>query len=241
MRLLVVGHGRMGRLVEALAPDYGFELAGVLERAVNPEGSGVTQERCRDVAVAIDFSTPEATLATAPRLAERGVSLVVGTTGLGAREAELREAVAKAGVGAVVAANFSLGANLLDALAETAGRLLAGSETVGAFIHEAHHQAKKDAPSGTALALRRALERGGYPRPIDVCSTRAGSIPGTHTVGFDAPAETLELTHRVRDRATFAHGALQAARWVVGRQGWFTMRDVLMLGSFTRPPHAPSE
>ena len=179
--------------------------------------------------VAIDFSTAEATLATAPRLAALGVSLVVGTTGWQARESELREAVARSATGAVVAANFSLGANVLEALSETTGRLLAGAEGYGAFIHEAHHQAKKDAPSGTALALRRALERGGFPRPVDVSSTRAGFIPGTHTVGFDGQAETLELVHTVRDRATFAHGALAAARWVVGRKGWFTMRDVLGL------------
>ena len=101
--------------------------------------------------------------------------------------------------------------------------------TYGAFIHEAHHAAKKDAPSGTALALRGALERGGLSRGVDVSSTRAGFIPGTHIVGFDGPAETLTLTHTVRDRATFAHGALVAARWVRGRQGWFTMRQVLGL------------
>jgi 4-hydroxy-tetrahydrodipicolinate reductase len=233
MRLLVVGHGRMGRLVETLAPSYGFELAGLLDRGTNEEGSGATAERCRGVDVAVDFSTAEATLATLPRLAERGVSLVVGTTGWQAREAELREAVARSGVGAVVAANFSLGASVLDALAEAAGRLLRGDESYGAFIHEAHHKAKKDAPSGTALMLRRALERGGYALPVDVSSTRAGFIPGTHTVGFDGPAETLALVHTVRDRATFAHGALAAARWVVGRKGWFTMRDVLGLSQGT--------
>ena len=227
MRLLVVGHGRMGRLVEQLAPSCGFELAGVLDEATNVGGSGATAERCRGVDVAVDFSTAEATLATAPRLAALGVSLVVGTTGWQAREAELREAVSRSGVGAVVAANFSLGANVLDALAETAGRLLRGEEAWGAFIHEAHHAAKKDAPSGTALMLRRALERGGYARPVDVSSTRAGSIPGTHTVGFDGEAETLTLVHTVRDRAAFAHGALAAARWVVGKRGWFGMRDVL--------------
>jgi 4-hydroxy-tetrahydrodipicolinate reductase len=241
MRLLVVGHGRMGRLVEALAPSYGFEVTGVLDRASNADGRGATAERCAGVPVAIDFSTAEATLATAPRLAALGVSLVVGSTGWQARESELREAVARSATGAVVAANFSLGANVLEALSETTGRLLAGAEGYGAFIHEAHHQAKKDAPSGTALALRRALERSGFPRPVDVSSTRAGFIPGTHTVGFDGQAETLELVHTVRDRATFAHGALAAARWVVGRKGWFTMRDVLSLGSVTRPPHAPSD
>jgi 4-hydroxy-tetrahydrodipicolinate reductase len=229
MRLLLLGRGRMGRLVESLAEGYGFELAGVLDRSTNEGGAGATAQRCRGVDVAIDFSTAQATLETAPRLAALGVRLVIGTTGWLAREGELREAVATNGTGAVVAANFSLGANLLEALSESAGRLLAGSGSYSAFIHEAHHQAKKDAPSGTALSLRRALERGGYPRPIDVSSTRAGFIPGTHTVGFDAQAETLEITHRVRDRSTFAHGALAAARWVQGRQGWFTMRDVLGL------------
>ncbi|HEX9186988.1 MAG TPA: 4-hydroxy-tetrahydrodipicolinate reductase [Vicinamibacteria bacterium] len=227
MRLLVVGHGRMGSLVEGLAPSYGFEVAGILEVDSNAGGTGVTAERCRGVDVAVDFSTAEATVATAPRLAAHGVSLVVGTTGWQAREAEVREAVVRAGVGAVVSANFSLGANVLDALAEAASRLLGGAEDWGAFIHEAHHSAKKDAPSGTALMLRRAMERGGYARPVDVSSTRAGHVPGTHTVGFDGPVETLELVHTVRDRATFAHGALAAARWVVGKKGWFTMRDVM--------------
>jgi 4-hydroxy-tetrahydrodipicolinate reductase len=230
MRLLVIGHGRMGQLVAAHASAYGFDVADVLDRAANEAGAGVTAESCRGVDVAVDFSTPEATLATVPLLAERGVSLVIGTTGWLAREAELREAVARSGVGAVVAANFSLGANVLDALTEAAARLLAASEPYGAFIHEAHHAAKKDAPSGTALMLRRALERGGWARPVDVSSTRAGSIPGTHTVGLDGPAETVELVHTVRDRATFAHGALVAARWVAGRKGWFTMRDVLGMG-----------
>jgi 4-hydroxy-tetrahydrodipicolinate reductase len=229
MRLLLVGRGRMGRLIESLAGGYGAEVAGILDRASNAKGAGVTAQRCRGIDVAIDFSTAEATLDSVPRLAAHGVSLVVGTTGWLAREAELRDAVARAGIGAVVAANFSLGANVLEALAESAGRLLAGADSYGAFIHEAHHSAKKDAPSGTALRLRKAVERGGFPRAIDVSSTRAGFIPGTHTVGFDAQAETLALTHTVRDRATFAHGALAAARWVQGRKGWFTMRDVLGL------------
>jgi 4-hydroxy-tetrahydrodipicolinate reductase len=227
MRLLVVGHGRMGRLVEQLAPGYGFEVAGALDVEDNAGGSGITRERCRGLDVAVDFSTPEATLASVPKLASFGVNLVVGTTGWQQHEDEVRRVVLDAGIGAVVAANFSLAANLLDALAEMAGRLFKDAEGYGAFIHEAHHKAKKDAPSGTALMLRRALERGGYALPVDVSSTRAGFIPGIHTVGFDGPAETLTLQHTVRDRATLAHGALTAARWVVGRRGWFGMKDVL--------------
>jgi len=227
MRLLVVGNGRMGRLVVEHAPAYGFEVAAVLDLETNPGGAGATAARCKGVGVAVDFSTAEATLATAPRLARLGVPLVIGTTGWQSREGELRAAVEEAGVGAVVAANFSLGASVLDALVEMAGRLLKDAEPYGAYIHEAHHAAKKDAPSGTALALRRALERSGWPRPVDVSSTRAGWMPGVHAVGFDGKAETLELVHTVRDRATFAQGALEAARWVVGKRGWFGMRDVL--------------
>ena len=229
MRLIVVGNGRMGRLVIEHAPAYGFEIAGVLDLEANPGGAGATADRCRGVDVAVDFSTAEATLATAPRLARLGIPLVIGTTGWQAREDALRAAVEEAGVGAVVAANFSLGANVLAALVETAGRLLADAESWGAYVHEAHHAAKTDAPSGTALMLRRALERGGWPRSVDVSSTRAGWIPGVHAVGFDGKAETLELVHTVRDRATFAQGALEAARWVVGKKGWFGMRDVLGL------------
>ena len=132
-----------------------------------------------------------------------------------------------AGVGIVVAPNFSTGVVLFEALVAQAAKLFAPQAEFGAFLHEAHHAAKKDAPSGTALLLKRAMEQAGFPRPIDVSSTRAGFIPGTHTVGFDGPAETITLTHTARDRTAFARGALAAARWVKGRRGWFTMKDVL--------------
>ena len=105
-----------------------------------------------------------------------------------------------------------------------------GLDDYETFLHESHHSKKLDAPSGTALQLVDALRRAGLSRSIDVSSTRAGHIPGIHTVGVDGPAETVTVTHTVRDRATFAHGALRAARWVQGRQGWFTMRDVLGIG-----------
>jgi 4-hydroxy-tetrahydrodipicolinate reductase len=217
----------MGRLVEELAPAYDFEIAAVLDAAANRDGAGITREACRDVEVAVDFSLGDAVPANVRALASLGVSLVEGATGWSAHEAEVRATVERAGIGAVVAANFSLGANLLQALAgELASRMRARSD-YGAWVHEMHHGKKQDAPSGTALAIAAAMRRAGYDPRIDMSSTRAGSIPGTHTVGFDGPAETLTLTHAVRDRATFARGALEAARWVIGRRGWFTMRDVL--------------
>ncbi len=141
----------------------------------------------------------------------------------------MRTLVEESGIGVVAAANFSLGVNLFLALTSRAADLFEPHEEFGAWIHEIHHAAKIDAPSGTALALRQAMEQSGYSHTIDMASTRVGAAPGTHTVGVDGPSETITLTHTTRDRATFAHGALEAARWVRGRQGWFSMRDVLDL------------
>lgn len=221
-RLLLVGHGRMGRLIEQLSPEYGFELAGAI-------GRSHAEAPWPEADVAVDFSVADAVPRTLQRLAERGMPVVIGTTGWQTQERAVRETAARHGIGVVAAANFSLGVNLFQALAERAGELLKQRPEFGAWIHELHHAAKRDAPSGTALALRAAMERGGYAARIDIASTRAGSIPGTHTIGFDAASETITLTHAARDRSGFARGALEAARWVQGRQGWFTMRDVLDL------------
>ncbi len=224
LRILLIGHGRMGRLVETLAPGYGMQIAGLVDRRnANDSNSWPAAD------VAIDFSVGEAVPMTLARLAARGTNTVVGTTGWQTHEQTLREEVARGGIGVVAAPNFAVGVNLFAALVERAAGLMGAQPSFGAYIHELHHAAKRDAPSGTALALEAALRRSGYTRPIDMSSTRAGSIPGTHTVGFDAPSETITLTHTARDRSAFARGALEAARWVHGKRGWFTMRDVLGL------------
>lgn len=227
MRILLVGHGRMGRLVASLAGEYGCEVAGILDSRSAVGADGVGSPRWKDVDVAIDFSSPDAVAVNVPALARRGLRLVVGTTGWQQHEPAVRQAIADAGVGIVAAANFSTGVVLFEAIVERAAALFARQADFGAWIHEAHHALKKDAPSGTALMLKRAAERAGFTRPIDVSSARAGFIPGTHTVGFDGPAETITLTHAARDRTTFARGALVAAQWVKDKTGWFTMRDVL--------------
>ena len=227
MRLLVVGHGKMGRLVEALAPEYGFTVAGVVDPQSPAHGGDADDERWRGVDVAVDFTVAEAVVRNAPVLARRGVNLVIGTTGWQAHESALRQAVADAGTGAVAAPNFAVGVLLFDAVVRRAAELFAGQDAFAAYVYEAHHAAKRDAPSGTAYALIRGMEESGYRRPVDVASTRAGQIPGIHTIGFDGPSESITLTHTARDRSAFARGALEAARWVVGRRGWYTMHDVL--------------
>ena len=236
MRILIVGYGRMGKLVESLAGEYGCEIAGIVDPLVGKDGvdsdrwTGTPGVDVVDVVdVAVDFSSPDAVMTNVPALARRRISVVVGTTGWGSHEPELRKIIAEAGVGIVAAPNFSSGVVIFEAVVAHAAKLMAPQNDVGAFLHEAHHHAKKDAPSGTALLLKGAMERAGFARPIDVSSTRAGHMPGTHTVGFDGPAETITLTHTARDRSAFARGALTAAQWVKGRKGWFTMRDVLGL------------
>jgi len=229
MRLALVGYGRMGKLVEQLSSSYGFEVAARLDIDNNVAGAGIDATRLQGVEVAIDFSTAEALVENLPRLAALGIDLVIGTTGWQAAEDRMKQIAASAGIGVVAAANFALGVNIFQGIIERAAQLFAAYEDYGAWIHEAHHAAKKDAPSGTALALQAAMEQAGYRRRIDVASTRAGAIPGMHTVGFDGPFETVTLTHTARDRAAFARGALEAARWIRGRRGWFSMRDVLGL------------
>ena len=227
LRIVIVGYGRMGKEIEALANSFDGEIVERLDIHNNASGEAIDEGRLPDADVAIDFSTAEATVANLPRLARIGLNTVIGTTGWNDHEAELQRVVAESSIGVVAAANFSIGVNVFLGLVEQAARLFTRHDAFGAWIHETHHAAKIDAPSGTALTLEGTMRTAGYDRPIDIASTRAGSVPGIHTVGFDGPAETISLTHSARNRTTFARGALEAAQWVKGRQGWFTMRDVL--------------
>src|SRR5262245_43884974 len=225
MRILLIGHGRMGKLVEIHAAAHGCEVVGVVTEENGP--NGITDGDFGLVDVAIDFSLPDAVPSNFPQLAARRISVVIGTTGWQAKEADLKALAAESGIGVMASANFSLGVQIFQLAVEAAAANFASHAQYGAWIHETHHAAKKDAPSGTAIMLKSAMERAGYGRTIDVSSTRAGSAPGVHTVGFDGPAEVLTFTHEVRDRAVFAHGALAAANWLNGRRGWFTMKDML--------------
>jgi 4-hydroxy-tetrahydrodipicolinate reductase len=229
MRLLLVGYGKMGRIVEKLAPEYGFEVVGRLDDTNNIGGVGIPL--APDADVAVDFSVPSAVAENLPKLAARKINVVIGTTGWQAHEETMRRLAADAGIGVVAASNFSLGVALFQQLAEQAAKMFAPYPEYGAWIHEIHHAAKKDAPSGTAITLRNGMKEAGYTHHVDMASSRAGSVPGTHTIGFDGPYETITMTHANRDRAAFAQGALQAAKWVHGRRGWFTIRDVLKLGN----------
>ena len=219
MRILLVGYGKMGQLVEQLAISEGMEIASRID-----VGSG---DWSTPADVAIDFSTAAALKENFPRYVERKLPAVIGTTGWADLAPGFRQQADYAGLGVVASANFSIGINLFEMMVADAARMMRQHPQYGAWIHEAHHVTKRDAPSGTALLLRDAMAAAGYDRPIDISATRAGAIPGTHTIGFDGPSDTIVLTHTARDRRGFASGALLAAQWVRGKRGWFSMMDVL--------------
>ena len=218
--LAIVGYGKMGKLIEQLAPEYAFTVTLKLDEFNNVSGEGVTRENFKGVDVAVDFSIPSVVRENAEAIAKLGVNLVIGTTGWAAHMDAVKRAVAENGIGLVWSPNYSVGVNAFFRLVSEAARLLAAQPEYGAWAWEIHHATKKDAPSGTLLKLVDDMKRAGYARPIDVGSNRAGTVPGTHEIGFDSAADTITLQHTARSREGFASGALQAARWVIGKKGF---------------------
>lgn len=227
MKIALLGYGKMGKLLDELAPSCGLEVVQRLDIWNNEGGSGITPENFRGVEVALDFSTPQAALENIPRVAGLGVNLVVGTTGWHDRIEPVRAAVERHGTGLVYGSNFSIGVNVFYRVVAAAAQMLKDHAGYDPWIYEIHHRMKLDAPSGTALNLRGVLAEHYGARDICVSSARAGTIPGTHTVGFDSEADTITLTHTARSRKGFALGALRAAEWIRGKKGFYEFSEVL--------------
>jgi len=226
-KLALLGYGKMGKAIEALAPLRGFEVRLVMDVDVNAEGHGITRENFAGVDVCIDFTTPDAAVENIRRVAALGVNLVVGTTGWHGRLEEVRKIIDSAGVGMVYAPNFSIGVNLFYRLVRAATEIFAPFAMYDPYVVESHHKFKIDAPSGTALEIKRRIQAALGNREVPVTSVRAGYIPGIHELGFDSEADTIVLRHTARGRQGFAEGALHAARWVVGKKGLFSFAEVL--------------
>jgi 4-hydroxy-tetrahydrodipicolinate reductase len=220
MKLAIVGYGKMGRLIDQLAPQFDFIVSARID-------AGDSIESARGADVAIEFSTPESAPSNIERLAEVGVPVVCGTTGWLKELPRVSEIVERNHGALVWSPNFSVGVNVFTRLAAEAARLLGNESEYGAWAWEIHHITKKDAPSGTLLKLVDAMKSAGYARPIDVSSNRAGAHPGTHEIGFDSAADTITLRHTARSREGFARGALKAAQWVVGKKGVFEFSEML--------------
>ena len=243
MKVILAGYGRMGHEIALSLQRRGHELLA----SVDPKAPDATHRRLADAPVekadaVIEFSLASAVLDNARLYAEAGTSAVLGTTGWEEQRNEVEKMVRSGGIGYLVGANFSIGANLFMILAEEAARLVNAVEEYDPFLCEYHHRGKADSPSGTALrtaervmaAVDRksriqteTLHRRVEPEELHVASIRGGAVPGTHTLTLDSPADSIEITHRARNRSGFADGAVRAAEWLQGQSGFFTVDEFL--------------
>ncbi len=250
MKIALVGYGKMGQAIEALALEEGHEIVARIDPSLGV--NELSPASLGDADVAIEFSTPQAAAQNLIALAQAGVDTVCGTTGWSERLPEVAQAVEAAGTGLLYASNFSLGVHLFFRAAEALAVALEGSLDDDVSICETHHRHKVDKPSGTAITLAEGLlqhlpSKSGWARALSegeaaagsgeqdephrttlqISSVREGEVPGTHTVTFHGPDDSIELTHRARSRAGFTRGALAGAVWIRGRSGVFTMDDYL--------------
>jgi 4-hydroxy-tetrahydrodipicolinate reductase len=242
MNIALIGYGKMGKEVEALALSQGLSVVAKFDIDDNRDGAGLTAETLRDVDVCIDFSFPSEVLANLRRVAACKKNIVIGTTGWLDKLEEAKQVVNHEKTGAVYAPNFSLGVNLFLKLVRDAGEKLNRFEDYDVSIQEIHHKDKQDSPSGTALEIGKSILQSVRrkkeilagnaqgkikPEQLQISSTRTGNVVGVHTVIFDSFADTIELKHTAKNRSGFALGALVAAKWINGRKGFYSMQDVL--------------
>ncbi len=222
MNVALVGYGKMGRAIESLATQRGHAVVARLD-----QGDAITAATLAGAEVVFEFTTPDAAVVNLFALAQLGARVVTGTTGWLARYDEVAGVVREHGGALLFSPNFSPGVQLFLRTATELARRFRGQPGFEGFVTESHHSAKKDAPSGTAGALRRALQAGDERREFPITSIRGGYDPGTHTVVFDSPFETVRLEHQARSRQVFAAGAVMAGEWLNGRTGVFTFDQML--------------
>lgn len=236
IKLALLGYGSMGREIEAIAHNFGFVVSEIfdIDRKIERNGK-------YEFDVAIDFSASNAVKENAEIIASIGKNLVIGTTGLAEELEQLKEIAVLNNTGIIYASNFSVGMQIFRLLVENMAKLVEKSSSYDIFMHEIHHKRKKDSPSGTALSLAEIIlsnsttkktiktdksEGTISPDELHVSSVRGGEVFGTHTVYSDSFSDTIELTHRAKNRRGFAEGALRAAEWIYGKKGFYKFDDV---------------
>ncbi len=219
---MLLGQGKTGSLVAEVAEKRGHRITAITE-VENEGGAWLTPDNLRDADAVIDFTTPEAVLANIAGCVAAGKPMVVGTTGWYGELNRVRQEVERAGSGFVFGANFSYGVNLFFQIARAAAPAL--THGYAGRITERHHKHKKDAPSGTAMALRRVLAQASGIEP-EIISEREGDVAGIHTLELSSGGDQIVLTHEVKSRRTFAEGAVLAAEWIVGKTGFFDFKDI---------------
>lgn len=226
MKIALIGYGAMGKLIERIALEKGHEIAAIIDGSDAERTAAEIAGKLHGCDVAIDFTTASAVRRNLEACLAANIPLVEGTTGWNEDLESISRMVKHANGAIVYGANFSIGVNLFYRIADFAAELFSKFPQYETFIEEQHHSRKLDAPSGTAIKLK-AVVGEHIKRDITITATRAGNIPGTHRVGFDGPADQILLEHTARSREGFAFGAIKAAEWIVGKEGFYEFTDVV--------------
>ncbi len=242
MKISLIGYGQMGKMLHQLGAEKGFEICSIIDPMVPGCQKEISKENLNHADVAIEFSHPGAVVKNLEHLIELKQCTVVGTTGWQEEMPHILKRAEAAGIGFVYGSNFSLGMNLFSRIIASAVQTMDLFEDYDILAWEKHHARKADSPSGTAVELAKLIleqstrkqkvvwdrmQRKPNQDELHFASIRGGSIPGTHSIAFDSPADSIELSHIVRSRATFALGALQAAAWIAGKTGIFSFNEVI--------------
>lgn len=237
IKIALIGYGSMGKEIHKFAQSRGYEVTNIFEMD-NP----IKLSENYEFDVAIDFSYPEAVINNANIIADLGRNLVIGTTGWYDKTEIIKNIAEQKSVGIIYSSNFALGSNLFCKIVDLASRIINKFDSFDIFINEIHHKNKKDSPSGTALSLaeliiknidrkktilKDSINRRISPEQLHIASLRGGSIIGIHNIFIDSEAETIELTHRAKNRVGFAEGALLAADWIFGKKGFYNFSELI--------------
>jgi 4-hydroxy-tetrahydrodipicolinate reductase len=224
MNILILGKGKTGSLVADVARErkHHIHIAGAKE---NAGGAALSEEKLAGIDAVIDFTAPHCVMANIEACVNAGKNLVVGTTGWYNEIPRIRALVESKASGLVYAANFSVGVNLFFEIARTAAAAI--QHDYSGQIFERHHVHKKDAPSGTAIAIQQVIQQtAGLKEGPEITSFREGEVVGFHEVIFESGADRIYLSHDAKSRRGFAEGAVRAAEWLVGKKGFFDFKDV---------------
>jgi 4-hydroxy-tetrahydrodipicolinate reductase len=241
LKIALIGYGKMGKAIEAQAQARGHSLVRIDPFDSKADFKEINQASLNGVDVAIDFTTPATVFENVKKVSALGKNLVIGTTGWYDNTSEMKELTKN--IGCIWSGNFSIGMNVFFHAVKETSKVMNNLPEYDAAVYEVHHNQKKDSPGGSAQIIGKIIvdtldrkktivgdrfaERKPEPSELHVASIRCGSIPGTHTVLFDCPVDTIELKHTARGREGFAFGAVLAAEFVNGKKGFFGIEDLM--------------
>lgn len=236
-KIALIGYGSMGKEIEAVAIENNIIITDIFDI-----DKPLQIDAVYNFDVAIDFSMPTAVLDNTRILAYHKKNIVIGTTGWMENKENIFRIAIENNIGLLYGSNFSIGIQIFNKLVAQAASLISEINDYDIMLHELHHKRKKDSPSGTALAIAQIILKNNSrktkilsdtsyekidPANLHVTSTRGGEIAGTHTVYLDSSADTIEITHRAKNRRGFAIGAISAAKWIFNKQGIYNFDDIL--------------